>query len=100
VLGLPGQQKPYFFLPEDELRFHTKAFRNGGIKISFIDTNLPKRGLPGTVLVSHKPLAPEAKVRQETMAKDEYDNRFENLAKCIKSAHAFGCPYLRILVFL
>src|SRR4051812_33840267 len=51
-----SQKRPYFFLPEDELRSHAKMFRGGGIKISFINTNLLKKGLPGTVLASGKPL--------------------------------------------
>ena len=100
VPALPGQQKPYFFLPEDELRSHAKLFRDGGIKISFINTNLLKKGLPGTVLASRKPLTPEAQSRQEAAAQSEYDNRFENLAKCIRSAHAFNCQYMRIFTFL
>ena len=100
VPGLPGQQKPYFFLPEDELRSHARMFRDGGIKISFINTNLLKKGLPGAVLVSRKPLTPEAQAHQAAVAQDEYDHRFENLAKCIRSAHAFDCPYVRIFTFL
>lgn len=92
VPALPGQGKPYFFLPEDELQWHAKLFRDGGIKISFINTNLLKKGLPGTVLASGKPLT--------ELAQNEYENRFDNLAKCIKSAHAFNCPYLRVFTFL
>lgn len=92
VPALPGQGKPYFFLPEDELQWHAKLFRDGGVKISFINTNLLKKGLPGTVLASGKPLT--------AAAQNEYDNRFDNLAKCIRSAHAFNCPYLRVFTFL
>jgi len=93
VPGLPGEQKPYFFLPEAELRWHAKLFHDGGLKISFINTNLLKKGLPGTVLLSKKPPTPEA-------SQEEYDQRFANLAKCIQSAHAFECPYLRVFSFL
>src|SRR5438309_8409643 len=52
VPGLPGEQKPYFFLTGDELRWHGKLFREGGLRISFINTNLLKKGLPGTTPVS------------------------------------------------
>jgi sugar phosphate isomerase/epimerase len=93
VPSLPGKSQPYFFLPDDELKTQAKLFREGGIKISFINTNLLKKGLPGTVLARPKNQNPEKE-------KDEYDHRFDNLEKCIRSAHAFDCPYLRIFTFL
>jgi hypothetical protein len=40
VPALPGQGKPFFFLPDAEPRWHAKLFRDGGIRISFINTNL------------------------------------------------------------
>ena len=100
VPGLPGGQKPYFFLPEPELREQAKLFRDGGIRISFINTNLLKKGLPGTKLISKKPQTPETLARAAAVAQEEYDQRFANLAKCIQSAHAFECPYLRVFSFL
>jgi sugar phosphate isomerase/epimerase len=100
VPALPGQQKPFFFLPDAELRWHAKLFRDGGIRISFINTNLLKKGLPGTVLLSNKDQTPENLARREAAAQDEYDHRFDNLTKCIQSAHAVDCQYLRVFSFL
>jgi sugar phosphate isomerase/epimerase len=100
VPALPGQGKPFFFLPETDLQWHAKLFRDGGIKISFINTNLLKKGLPGTVLASKKPTTPEVRARRDAAAQQEYEQRFDNLAKCIRSAQAFECPYLRVFTFL
>ena len=100
VPGLPGQHKPYFFLPEPELRWHAKLFRDGGLRISFINTNLLKKGLPGTVPISKKPLSADELASRAAAAQQEYDQRFVNLEKCIASAHAFECPYLRVFSFL
>ena len=100
VPGLPGETRPYFFLPQDELKSQAKLFRDGGLKISFINTNLLKRSLPGTTLARQKPQTPEAHAKQIAADQAEYDGRFDNLAKCIRSAHAFDCKYLRIFTFL
>lgn len=90
--GLKGEKKPYFFMEPEEAKRHAEAFRAGGIKISFLNTNLLKKGLPGTKLASGKPL-PEA-------SGSEYDGHMDNLEKCIRAAHIFGCPYMRVFSFL
>ena len=90
--AMKGEKKPYFFMPEDEAKRHAAAYREGGIKISFINTNLLKKGLPGTQLEKGKPLPPSSQ--------PEFDQRFEHLEQCIRAAHAFDCPYLRVFSFL
>jgi sugar phosphate isomerase/epimerase len=51
-------------------------------------------------VVTRKPQTPEVLARQQALAQDEYDHRFDNLAKCIRAAQAFDCKYLRIFTFL
>ena len=90
--ALPGEGKPYFFMPEDEAKRQAKIFRDAGLRISFLNTNLLKKGLPGTVRAEGKPM-PAA-------SETEWNDRFMNLEKCIRAAHAFECPYLRVFTFL
>ena len=98
--ALPRQGKPYFFLEDDELKKEAKRFRDGGIKISFINTNLCKNSLPGANAASWSKHDAQWIADREAAAKKEYDERFERLRKCIRSAHAFDCPYVRIFAFL
>lgn len=90
--GPKGEKKPYFFMPPDELKEHAAAYRKGGIKISFINTNLLKKGLPGTQLAKGNPLP--------ASSQPEFDQRLEHLDECVRAAHAFDCPYLRVFSFL
>jgi sugar phosphate isomerase/epimerase len=55
---------------------------------------LELRDVPGL------PLTAEILSQRAAIAQQEYDQRFANLAKCIQSAHAFECPYLRVFSFL
>lgn len=90
--GMKGEKKPYFFMEPDEAKKHAAMYREGGLRISFINTNLLKKGLPGTTLANGKPL-PSA-------SQSEYDERFANLERCIRAAHIFQCTYLRVFSFL
>lgn len=90
--GMKGEKKPYFFMEPEEAKKQAALFREGEIKISFLNTNLLKKGLPGTTLEKGKAL-PAA-------SQSEYDERFSNLEKCVRAAHAFECPYMRVFTFL
>ena len=100
VPALPGQEKPYFFLPEDELRPAAKAFEDGGIRISFLNTNLCKNALPDTEPANWAKHDAQWRKDHADKAKHEYDERFERLEKCIRAAEAFRCPYIRVFAFL
>jgi sugar phosphate isomerase/epimerase len=98
--ALPTQGKPYFFLPEEELRPAAKAFKDGGIKISFLNTNLCKNALPDTIPANWKKHDDDWRAKRTEAAKQEYEERFTRLDKCLRAAEAFACPYIRIFAFL
>jgi sugar phosphate isomerase/epimerase len=98
--ALPHESKPYFFLPEEELRPAAKAFRDNGIKISFLNTNLCKNALPETQPSSWLKHDNDWRAKHTESAKKEYEERFERLDKCLRAAEAFECPYLRVFAFL
>ncbi len=98
--ALPHEGKPYFFLPPEELKPAAKMYRDGGIKISFLNSNLCKNGLPGTVPVSWTHRDEDWRNKRTAAAKKEYDERSQRLEKCLRAAEAFECPYIRIFTFL
>lgn len=100
VPALPHQGKPYFFLPDEELKPAAKAFHDNGIKISFLNTNLCKNALPDTEPSSWLKHDDAWRATRTEKAKKEYDERFERLDKCLRAAEAFKCPYIRIFAFL
>jgi sugar phosphate isomerase/epimerase len=98
--ALPKQGKPYFFLPEEELHPAAKAFKDGKIKISFLNTNLCKNALPDTTPANWKKHDDDWRAKRTEGAKQEYEERFTRLDKCLRAAEAFECPYIRIFAFL
>jgi sugar phosphate isomerase/epimerase len=100
VPALPREGKPYFFLPEEELKPAAKAFHDNGIKISFLNTNLCKNALPDVQPTSWLKHDAAWRAERAERAKKEYDERFERLDKCLRAAEAFKCPYIRIFAFL
>jgi len=97
---LPHQGKPYFFLPEEDLKRAAKSFRDAGIRISFLNTNLCKNALPGTTPVRWASNDAAWQSSHLAAAQKEYDERNERLGKCIRAAEAFKCPYIRVFTFL
>ncbi len=100
VPALPHEGKPYFFLPDEELKPAAKAFHDNGIKISFLNTNLCKNALPDTQPASWSKHDAAWRADRTERAKKEYGERFERLDKCLRAAEAFKCPYIRIFAFL
>lgn len=98
---VPGShgRKPYYYLPEAELKPAAQQFREAGIRISFLNTNLLKNTLPGTVPARRKNETAEAIQRREEQAQREYDQRLDNLRKCITAAHTFDTKYIRVFTF-
>jgi hydroxypyruvate isomerase len=99
--AVPGARgKNYFLsLDETELRAAAKQFADNGIRISFLNTNLLKFSFPGTDPLRRTPETPEA--RQQRIARDQarFDQRDDDLRKCIRSAQILGCPYVRVFAF-
>lgn len=98
--AVPGQKIEYFQLPESALREAAKQFRDGGVKISFLNTPFLKFGLPGTEVVRSRPEA--AADREARLARDQarFDRRLEDLRKGIQAAHILGVSDMRVFTFL
>lgn len=97
---IPGAKgKNYFFLSEDEARAAAKQFSDAGLRISFLNTNLLKFGMPGTEPVRRAPEPPDAREQRIAREKARFDQRRDDLRKCIRSAQILGCRYIRVFTF-
>lgn len=97
VPGSKGQN--YFFMEEGPLKQAAKQLADNGIGISFLNTNLLKFGLPGTEPLRRTPEAPDAKEKRLAREQARFDEREEDLRKCIRSAQIVGCRYIRVFTF-
>ena len=96
---VPGAKKPYFFLEPEELKPAAQQFADNKIRISFLNTNLLKFALPGTEPVQRKKETPEAREKRLPREQAQFDRRMDDLRKCIRAAHAFGTPNIRVFTF-
>lgn len=97
---VPGDKgKNYFLNDEAYLRAAAKQFADGGVKISFLNTNLLKFGLPGTEPLRRTPEAEDVKAKRIAREQARFEQREGDLRKCIQAAHILGCKYLRIFTF-
>lgn len=95
-----GQKRvSYHTLDPDQLKQATKEFKDGGIKISFMDTPFLKFDLPGTTPKRMRPEEPAAKEARLARNQKMFDNRMEDLRLGIRASHAFDCPMVRIFTF-
>jgi L-ribulose-5-phosphate 3-epimerase len=97
VPGNKGQN--YFFMEETALKEAAKQFSDAGLRISFLNTNLLKFGLPGTEPVRRTPEKPEIKEQRIAREQARFNQREQDLRKCIRSAQILGCPFLRVFTF-
>lgn len=95
-----GQKRvSYHTLDPDQLKQAMKEFKDGGIKISFMDTPFLKFDLPGTTPKRMRPEEPAAKEARIARNQKMFDNRMEDLRLGIRASHAFDCPMVRIFTF-
>ena len=95
-----GQKRvSYHTLDPDQLKQAMKEFKDGGIKISFMDTPFLKFDLPGTTPKRMRPEEPAAKEARMARNQKMFDNRMEDLRLGIRASHAFDCSMLRIFTF-
>ncbi len=87
--SVPGARKEYFTLSEGDLKQAATEFRDGGVRISFLNTSMLKYWLPGT-----EPESPRAK-------KDpaRFERRLEELKQSMNAAHILGTDKVRIFTF-
>lgn len=97
--NVPGAKTPYFFMTESELKPVAREFGDNGIKISFLNTNLLKFGLPGTEPISRRNETPEARAKRLPREQAQFDRRMESLDQCIRAAHALATDRIRVFTF-
>ncbi len=97
--NLPGTNKVYNELPEDVLQAEAKAFKDAGIKISFLNTGMLKFGLPGTEPKRNRPETPEAKLKRQASEQKRFAGHMDELDRAIRAAHILGCTKLRVFAF-
>lgn len=97
VPGVRGSN--YFMMPEEELKVSAKQFKDAGLGISFLNANLLKFGLPGTEPRRRTPEAPEAREKRIAREKVRFEEREQDLRKCIRSAQILDCRYVRTFTF-
>ncbi|MCC7235865.1 MAG: sugar phosphate isomerase/epimerase [Bryobacterales bacterium] len=82
-------RKEYFQLPADELKADAKAFRDGGVGISFLNTSMLKFAIPGVETVNPRHMASAAR----------YEKRQQELESAMRAAHILGVSKVRIFTF-
>jgi sugar phosphate isomerase/epimerase len=98
--SVPGARKPYFSLPDEELKQIAREFTSSGIKISFLNTPFLKFTLPGTEPVRRREETAEQAERRSAREKDEFENRIKYLRKALSAAEILGVDKLRVFTFL
>ena len=97
--NVPGSKTTYFFMDEADLKPVAKEFVDNGIRISFLNTNLLKFGMPGTEPVARKNETPEARAKRVAREQAQFDRRMEDLQKCIRAAQVLGTDRIRVFTF-
>jgi sugar phosphate isomerase/epimerase len=96
VRGLRDKKKEYTYLSEPELKAEAAAFRNAGLKVSFLNTSLMKFTWPGTEAVRRRPETEEARARRVAGEGMKFENRMADLKKAINAAHILGTDKIRV----
>ena len=96
---VPGAKgTDYFFMEEAGLREAARQFTAAGLRISFLNTNLLKFGLPGTDPSGARRKIP-MRGRSASRATGRASMGGRRSAKCIRSAQILGCRYVRVFSF-
>lgn len=85
----PSSRAEYFMLPEAQLKQTAREFRDGGVKLSFLNTSMLKYVLPGTT-----PANPRA------TDSGRFEKRKDELRRALDAAHIFGCAKVRVFTFM
>ena len=97
--NVPGSKTTYFYMSEADLKPVAREFADNGIRISFLNTNLLKFGMPGTEPVARKNEAPEARAKRLAGEQTRFNGRMDDLQKCIRAAHVLGLDRVRVFTF-
>jgi sugar phosphate isomerase/epimerase len=96
---LTAKKISYHTLEPDQLKQAATAFKDAGIKVSFLDTPFLKFDLPGTTPKRTRPEEPAAREARLARNQKMFDNRMEDLRLGIRASHAFDCSMVRIFTF-
>jgi sugar phosphate isomerase/epimerase len=96
VRSLRDKKKEFMYLSEPELKAEAVAFRNAGLKVSFLNTSLMKFTWPGTEAVRRRQESDDAKARRVATEAQKFEDRMEDLKKAINAAHILGTDKIRV----
>jgi len=96
---IPGTKKSYHTLEPEDLALAAREFKEGGVKISFLNTPMLKFGLPGTEPVRKTPEPADAKEKRIAREKVQFDRHMSDLDKSIRACHILECEYMRVFSF-
>ncbi|HBY60515.1 MAG TPA: hypothetical protein DEH78_11885 [Solibacterales bacterium] len=100
VRDRPGDRRPYWRLPEQELRDTARAFRDAGLSVTFLNSSLCKYTLPGTDPVRRRAgESDEQRARRIASDAKRFDARFDELAQVVRAARILGAPQARVFAF-
>jgi L-ribulose-5-phosphate 3-epimerase len=89
----------YHSLDPNALQQAAQEFKDGGIRIAFLDSPFLKFTLPGTVPKRSRPEEPAAKEARLAREQAMFDNRVADFRLGIRAGHAFDCSMMRIFTF-
>jgi sugar phosphate isomerase/epimerase len=84
------------YLSEPELRAEAAAFRNAGLKVSFLNTSLMKFTWPGSEAVRKRQETTEARTLRLANEAAKFERRMEDLRKAVNAAHILGTDKIRV----
>jgi sugar phosphate isomerase/epimerase len=96
---LKAKKSSYYSLDPEAMAQAAREFKDGGIRIAFLDTGFLKYGLPGTEPKRKTPEDDAARARRQAREQTQFENRLNDLRQGIRASQVFECPMLRIFTF-
>lgn len=93
---VPGQNKEYSYLPENELHAEAELLEKNGIRVSFLNTSLMKVRIPGLEPVRWKRYTPAQREQRIKADLPKFERRMDDLRKCLHAGRILGVDKIRI----
>jgi L-ribulose-5-phosphate 3-epimerase len=97
---VPGIRKPYFRQSEALLKQHLAAFKDAGLKVSFLNTPFFKSCLPESKPLAFNKLSTEDAETRRQRDLANFEKRFQDLEVAVKAAHVLEVDKIRVFGFL
>jgi sugar phosphate isomerase/epimerase len=94
--SVPGTQREYAFLPEDEIKSTAASFAANGLRVSFMNTSLLKFAWPGMDPVRRKPESEVERARRMASETARFERRMDDLSQAIDAARILGVDRIRV----